>query len=86
MEGLGTLEARQDELADRGATFGDRVRASHVGGIDETELGIHGATDQARMDEGGDLVQQSALFAHVGVFIARAGEHEFPVKRDAVGL
>jgi hypothetical protein len=54
--------------------------------IDETEVGSHGGTDQARLDEAGDLVQQSALFAHLGGFIAHAGEHEFPMKRDALGF
>jgi hypothetical protein len=60
--------------------------AFHVGGIDKTEVGIHGGADQARVDKVSNFVWRSALFSHVGGSIVRTGGDEFPVELDTLGL
>ena len=64
------LKTREDEFADRGSAFGNQVRTSQVGGVDRTKVGVHGGTDQAGIDEICNLVQNSALFFHIGGFVA----------------
>src|SRR5438034_3483190 len=54
--------------------------------VDRAEIGMNRGADQARIDQRGDLGEQPALITHVGGLVSGAGEDEFPMERDALGL
>jgi hypothetical protein len=66
---LNFLESGKDDLADGFATLNEEVRLLHMGGIDSTEIHLHGGLNPTSLHQDGNFVEEAALFIHVGRLI-----------------